>query len=74
MPSSADSTVGCMSLCTCMIRLQRHIGVVALMGPMSAAAAAAAGWEEEPLVVVVVVNVVVVDDDAAAVLATAQLQ
>ena len=72
MPSSADSTVGCMSLCTCMIRLQRHIGVVALMGPMSAAAAA--GWEEEPLVVVVVVNVVVVDDAAAAVLATAQLQ
>ena len=38
MPSSADSTVGCMSLWMCMMRLQRHIGVVALIGPMSVTA------------------------------------
>ena len=70
MPSSADSTVGCMSLCTCMMRLQRHIGVVALIGPMSVAAAAP-DWEPA---VAVVVNVVTADDDAAVVLVTAQLQ
>jgi len=52
-----------------MIRLQRHIGVVALIGPMSVAAAA--DWE--PAAVVVVVNVVDADEDAA-VLATASGQ
>jgi len=69
MPSSADRTVGCMSRWTCIIRLQRHIGVVALIGPMSVAAAAV-DWE--PAVVVVIRAVDADDDDA--VLATAQLQ
>lgn len=35
MPSSEDSRVGCSSRCMCMIRLQRHIGAVARMGPGS---------------------------------------
>jgi len=51
-----------------MMRLQRHIGVVALIGPMSVAAAA--DWEPA---VVVVVNVVDADEDAAE-LATASRQ
>ena len=35
MPSREDSSVGCSSRCMCMIRLQRHMGAVALMGPGS---------------------------------------
>lgn len=35
MPSREDSRVGCSSRCMCMIRLQRHMGAVALMGPGS---------------------------------------
>ena len=57
MPSSADRTVGCMSLCMCIMRLQRHIGVVALIGPMSVTA----GVDCE-LVVLVVVDVVTAND------------
>jgi len=57
MPSSADKTVGCMSRCMCIMRLQRHIGVVALIGPMSVTA----GVDCE-LVVLVVVDVVTTDD------------
>jgi len=38
MPSRAERTVGCMSRWICMIRLHRHIGVVALMGPISVTA------------------------------------
>jgi len=39
MPSRDDKTVGCKSLCMCMIREQRHIGAVALMGPAPSAPA-----------------------------------
>ncbi|TNN49208.1 hypothetical protein EYF80_040574 [Liparis tanakae] len=35
MPSREESSVGCSSRCMCMIRLQRHIGAVARMGPGS---------------------------------------
>ena len=35
MPSREDRSVGCSSRCMCMIRLQRHMGAVALMGPGS---------------------------------------
>lgn len=37
MPSREDSRVGCSSRCMCMMRLQRHIGAVARMGPGSEA-------------------------------------
>lgn len=35
MPSSDESTVGCISLCNCIIFEQRHMGSVALMEPVS---------------------------------------
>jgi len=72
MPSSADSTVGCISLCMCMMRLQRHIGVVALIGPMSVTAAV--DCEPDVLVPadVITVAAAAADDDAEDVLATAQ--
>ncbi|KAA8581792.1 hypothetical protein FQN60_003373, partial [Etheostoma spectabile] len=38
MPSREESKVGCSSRCMCMIRLQRHIGAVARIGPGSDAA------------------------------------
>ena len=65
MPSSADSTVGCMSRWICMMRLQRHIGVVALIGPMSVTAVVDCGPA-----VLVPAAIVTVDDDE--VLATTQ--
>lgn len=37
MPSREESRVGCSSRCMCMIRLQRHIGAVARIGPGSEA-------------------------------------
>lgn len=37
MPSREESSVGCSSRCMCIIRLQRHIGAVALIGPGSEA-------------------------------------
>ena len=37
MPSREDRRVGCSSRCMCMIRLQRHIGAVARIGPGSEA-------------------------------------
>ena len=37
MPSREESRVGCNSRCMCMIRLQRHIGAVARIGPGSEA-------------------------------------
>ena len=35
MPSKLDKTVGCKSLCMCMILEHLHIGTVALIGPCS---------------------------------------
>ena len=33
MPSSDDNRIGCKSLCTCIIRLQRTMGTDARIGP-----------------------------------------
>ena len=42
MPSSDDRTVVWLSLWTCITRLQRHIGVVARIGPLKSADVGAA--------------------------------
>lgn len=39
MPSKEDKTVGCISLCKCIILEHLHIGKVALIGPASDEAA-----------------------------------